>query len=154
MSSNAPIKLVSFRESEITDYEPLVPEGDYSLKLHSHRTAQMFGTPRLVLTFSITDFGEFHGVMLQRYYGVEKLIGKSGKNGRCKHKRRGDFTIEYFTLFPHVPLRRLDRISLKPLYNSEIVGRVRIVKTNNQQKRLPQPLWHSVIGNLVRVEEG
>lgn len=142
--------VVSFPE---LDYEPLVPEGEYRLKLLSHSTAIMFRAPRLILRFSIVDFGEAHEYELSRYYSVEKLIGKDGNRGKCKHKRRGDFMLEYFTLFPDRPRTRLDRIPLEPLYNSIVIGKVRTVKVNNQQKELPRALWHSVIGQLVGVEQ-
>jgi len=134
------------------DYEPLIPAGEYRLKLDSHSTAVMFKTPRLILNFSIVDFGDYHQVIVSRYYCVERLIGKPGRGGKCKHKRRGDFMLEYFSLLPERTRDRLDRVPLEPLYNSIIIGRVRTVTSNCMQKSLPQQLLYSVVGELIGLE--
>lgn len=146
-------RILSFPDHE-SDFPPLIPEGKYQLKLLSHSTSIMFGkSSRLVLEFSVVDFGEHHGTRLIRYYNVEKLKSKPGKNGQCKHKRRGDFMIEYFTLFPGLRATRLDRVSMEPLYQSVLVGMVRNVTKNTQQKDLPAQLHYSVVGKLVGVAE-
>ena len=136
-----------------SDLRPLVPPGEYMLKLIGHQTKVFYKTPRLIFDLCITDFGDFHGVKLQRFYNVSRLIGKPGKNGRCKHKQTGDFMMEFYKLFPKEPKRRLDRIPLEMFYNVEIIGRVRTVTTNNRQQELPAQLQHSVVGELLRVSE-
>lgn len=136
-----------------SDFAPLVPPGEYGLKLVEHRTGIFFKTPRLVLDLQISDFGEYHGVLLHRYYNVARLIGKPGKNGHCKHKLSGDFMMEYYRLFPTDPRLRLDRISLQKFYNQLLIGRVRTVGANNRQQKLPDQLMHSVVGELVGVAE-
>ena len=112
----------------------------------------MYGAPKLILKFSIVDFGSYQGIVLARYYNVTKLIGMVGQNGRFKAKPTGDFLIEYCTLFPGQSITRLDRIPMVLLYNEIIIGKVRTVTKNNQQRKLPDQLKHSVIGELIRVE--
>lgn len=143
-------KVISLGDG-VSDFPPLVPPGEYGLKLIQHRTEVFYKTPRLVFDFLITDFGSCHGIQLPRYYNVDRLIGKSGKNGGCKHKLSGNFMMEFYQLFPGEPRRRLDRIPLQMFYNVEIVGRVRTVTTNNRQQKLPGQLQHSVVGELLRV---
>ena len=134
------------------DCLPLLPEGEYTLKLESHHCAIFFKSPRLVLTFSVADFGEHFGAKLSRYYNVSSIKGKPGAHSNVKHKHSGDFMIEFYTLFPDQPRRRLDRIPMEPFYKASIIGRIRNVKRNNQQKKLPEQLQHSVIAELLRAE--
>lgn len=134
------------------DDAPLIPEGDYRFKLTEHETTTQFGTPKLILTFQLLDFGPLHGTRLKSYYNVERLIGKPGKKGKVKHKRTGDFLVEYFTILPAQPKpKRFDRIPLEPLYNSEIVCSVVTVKQNSKREPLPKQLWYSKVGHMVRI---
>jgi len=133
--------------------KPLIPEGEYQLKFQGYSTKIMFGGPKLILKFSIVDFGEFNGITLYRYYGVKKLIGKVGNRGLFKAKQTGDFLIEYFNLFPDQSITRLDRIPMERLSNVTIVGKVRTVLKNNQQKKLPEQVKYSAIGELLRTEQ-
>lgn len=135
-----------------SDYEPLIPEGQYCFKLIGYETVCTFDSPKLVLTCSIIDFGPYYQTQLSRYYCVERLLGKPGKNGKCKHKRRGDFMLEYFKLFPGRARPRLDRVPLEPFRNEVIIGSVRTVKSNSQQKKLPDQLMYSVIGSFEEIE--
>lgn len=143
---------VNFNPSD--DYRPLLPEGEYQLKLLAHGTELHFGKkPRLVLKFSVVDFGQQQGTVLFRYYNVDKLLSKAGKNGRFKPPRNGDFMMEYFKVVSGCGKPRLDRIPLEPLYKSIIVGRVRTVDRNSQQKALPEQLKYSVVAELLRAGE-
>ena len=149
MGSN---QIVRFPDVE-SDLPPLIPEGEYQLKLVSHATVIQFKTPRLALKFSIVDYNEYHGTVLYRYYNVVKLTSKAGTKGSCKHKARGDFMIDYCTLLPNQHITRLDRVPMEPLYQTVIVGKVRTVKRNNQQRVLPEQLQYSVVDSLLRVSE-
>ena len=131
----------------------LIPEGEYRLKLVSHHTAVQFGTPKLILIFEVSEFGTLIGTMLKAYFNVAALIGKAGVKGRVKHKRTGDFMIQYFTVLPAASrIKRLDRVPMEPLYNIEIVCKVRTVKINSNRLPLPQQLWYSKVERLVRAE--
>lgn len=136
---------------EESDLLPKIPNGNYQLKLLDRRTEVMFTEPRLIFKFSIVDFGEFHGTVLYRYYNVEKLTSKAGKNGGFKAKQTGDFLIEYCNLFPHRKIKRRDRIPMEDFHNEIIVGKVRLADKNNQQKKLPPQLQYSVVGELLRI---
>lgn len=148
---NAESKAVSTNNA--SELLPCIPPGEYGLKLVQHRTLIFYKTPRLVFDCIITDFSDCHGIQLSRYYNVERLISKPGKNGTCKHKQSGDFMMEFYQLFPSEPRRRLDRIPMQMFYNVEIIGKVRTVTTNNRQQKLPEQLQHSVIGELLRIAE-
>ena len=141
--------LIQFPQPSPLDEFILIPEGLYELKLVTHYTAIQFQSPRLVMEFSVCECGDYFGSRLFRYYHLERLDGKAGKHGRFVAKARGDLMIEYCTLFPR-KVRR-DRLSLAPLYNSVIIGKVATVTKNNQGKALPEPLQYSKISELVRL---
>lgn len=138
--------------SEGAGLPPLIPEGEYQLRLQGHRTAYQFGNPKLILQFTVLDFGRYHGTMLPAFYNVAALKGKPGKSGKCKHKHTGHFMIEYFTLFPERGRVRLDRVPMEPLYEAILVGKVRTVKRNNEKVDLPEQLRHSIVDKLLRAE--
>jgi hypothetical protein len=131
----------------------LIPEGEYRLKLVNHHTAVQFGTPKLILIFEVTDFGPLIGTKLKAFFNVAALNGKAGAKGKVKHKRTGDFMIQYFTVFPTAArIKRLDRVPMEPLYNIEIVCNVRTVKLNSNRLPLPEQLWYSKVERLVRAQ--
>lgn len=81
------------------------------------------------------------------------IIGKSEVKVRVKHKRTGDFMIQYFTVLPMAArIKRLDRVPMEPLYNVEIVCKVRTVKLNSNRVPLPEQLWYSKVERLARAE--
>ena len=135
------------------DESVLIPEGEYCMKLVSQHTAVQFGVPKLILVFKITDFGPFLGVKLKAYFNVAALLGKAGIKGKVRHKRTGDFMIQYFTVLPMAArIKRLDRVPMEPLYNAEIVCKVRTVKLNSIRQPLPEQLWYSKVEQLVKIE--
>lgn len=147
-----PNNVVGLHEEEV-DENPLIPEGEYRLKLLSHSTAMQFDTPRLILSFHVLDFGSTYGTTLKAFFNVQKLKGKAGKNGRVHHKRTGDFMVQYYTLLPEtVRIKRLDRVPLLPLYNNVIVGKVSTVRVNSKKVPLPEQLWYSKVAQLLRIE--
>jgi hypothetical protein len=90
--------------------------------------------------------------VLCRYYNLKKLKGKPGNKGKFIPKVRGDFMIEYFTLFPLQRISRIDRIPMEPFVNSIIIAKVKDVKKNSSQKNLPEQLIYSKISELIRIE--
>lgn len=130
---------------------PWVPEGEYELAYQGHKTVVQFGSAaKLALRFKICQPGPYFGVCLWRYYNVKRLLGAAKTRGRFIAKPRGDFAIEYFTLFPHQT--RLDRVSLKPLRSSIVIGHVKTVTQNAVQRDLPRALQYSVIDRLIRIK--
>lgn len=134
----------------LPDERPLVPDGRYHFKLVNHRTKYMFNSPRLILLMTILDNGDYHGVSLPRYYNVNRLIGKPGKRGRFEPSRGGDFLIDYYSLILDNH-RRLDRLSMKPLYDKIVYAETATVKTNNRKTNLPEPMWHSKVSKLIQL---
>lgn len=126
----------------------LLPPGQYQLKLLEFRTASQFKSARLILEFSIVDFGEHFEKRVCRYYNIERIIGKPAINGRFKAKPHGDFLIEYYTLFGGPRISRLDRVPMGVFRNSILVGQIRTVTKNNQQKVLPVQMHYSVVAAL------
>mgnify|MGYP003986350271 FL=1 len=129
-----------------SELRPIIPEGDDHLKLLKDNVEFMFGGCKLCLLFSVIDFGEYQGVELFRYYNVEK------KRGSFEPPLNGDFLIDYFTLLPG-RVRRRDRMSLNPIYNKITLGKVTTVRTNNLGKKLPESLWYSKVGKLLKLKD-
>lgn len=154
-SAHGLLKLVKgdFDQQPEGDFPPPIPEGRYDLRLIGYSTQIAFKkSAKLILDFMVLDLGPSHGRLVSRYYNVDRLIGGAGKSGRFVPPKRGDFMLEFLTLFPdHVP-NRLDRISLAPMFDRIIRGEVRTVRQNNVQRLYPKPLQYSVVGKLIKVK--
>ena len=144
------LSLVTKRDrSELSlssELRPLIPDGNYHLKLLKDNILYMYGGWKLCLQFSVIDFGDYQGTELVRYYNVGK------KGGKFEPPRNGDFMIDYFTVLPG-RVRRRDRMSLDPLYDKIVFARVSTVKTNNQGKKLPDTIWYSKVGKLLMLKD-
>jgi len=129
-----------------SELRPLIPEGNYHLKLLKDNTQYMFGGWKLCLRFSVIDFGEYQGTELVRYYNLMK------NSGKFEVPLNGDFMIDYFTVLPG-RVRRRDRMSLDPLYDKITYAHVSTVKTNNLGKQYPESIWYSKVGKLICLKE-
>ena len=128
----------------------LIPPGCYELCFTHHETAIMFGmSHKLILWFNVINCGEYFEVQVARFYNVEHVIGKPGRNGRFKAKASGDFLLDYYTMFN--PGKRLDRISLDPFRNNIILGNVATVTVTSTQRGLPEEMQYSVIRSFAGV---
>jgi hypothetical protein len=107
---------------------------------------------KLILWFSIADFGQHHGIRIARYYNVTRIVGKPGKNGAFKLSWSSSLLREYASLI--LMPTRLDRIYLHHLSSLLIVGMVKTVRKTSQQEVLPEALHYSVVQKLLRVEAG
>ena len=136
----------------LPDTRPRVPDGVYHFKLVSYETSYMFDSPRLILTLTIIDHGEYHGIALPRYYNVLRLKGKPRKYGMFVPTKGGDFLIDYYSLVPGRQ-QRADRLSMSPLLNKIILAETATVTRNNRKKELPEPLWHSKVKKLIELRE-
>lgn len=149
------LKVVSsnqrFASLSYTDFEPLIPEGKYHVAYTGHETCQKFKSPKAIFGFRILDFGDYNGTILNRYYNVDKFIGKPGKNGNFKPPKRGDFMLEFVRCF-HVDPKRLDRLPLSYFSQNILLAQVVTVKRNSYGKTLPQALRYSRIGELLKVD--
>lgn len=142
--------VVQLRDDAPANGPAYVPPGEYELAFLDFETKRMFrNSEKLVLWFRVTDIGEGFGTTLARYYNV-KHIGRAGRGGRFKPERRSECLREYVLLFNVLP-SRLDRIPMTPFDNRIIRGRVRSVKKNYSQRKIPKPLQYSVIDELLEL---
>lgn len=132
------------------DRPALIEPGEYELRFDHYETLILFGrAQKLVLWFTVVTMGPyFDTVRLPRFYNVTRIIGRPGRNGRFKVGFRSEFLREFCTLFPVKLPARLDRIPMSLYSNAIIVGRVRTVTKDREQRDIPEPLKYSVIEEL------
>jgi len=135
------------------DLLPKIKAGVYDLAYVEHETARMFkgNAHKLVMWFRIVTFGDHFGIVLPRYYNVEKVAKQRTKNGGFKASPKGDFLREYCTLFPN-RIGRRDRVPMSPFRNSIIRGKVSVVK-EARGKAIPPELQYSRIEQLIEVKK-
>jgi hypothetical protein len=130
---------------------PLIPPGTYQLMFHGWSTAMMFGkSPKVVLHFSVCDFGEHFGTKLSRWYNAARLTGKPGKSGKFKAGWHSDLFREYVSIVG-VPART-DRIALSRYSGMIVMGQVQTVEEDRDGRKIPEPLRYSIVRKLVRKE--
>ena len=132
---------------------PLIKPGEYEVQYTHHETHVAFGTPKVFVHFQIVSVGPAHGTRLYRAFRVSELIGKPGKNGRFKLKKRNELILELCRLYQSEGLRP-DRVSLRPLKNIILKVKVRTVIKDYRQKPLPEVMQYSVIGEFISIEAG
>jgi hypothetical protein len=131
---------------------PLVPDGEYVMRLLHHETVVAFRTPKVVLHLQIVELGPHHGKRLLRAYRVKELIGKRGRGGRFKLNRRHELFLTLARLYD--TRLRHDRISLRALTKVLLRATTRTVTTDYQGRPLPACLHYSVVDQLVGIEAG
>jgi len=131
----------------------LLPEGKYQVAYQYHETKVVFNTAKVFVHFKITDLGDYHGTKLFRAFRVSGLIGKPGRNGRFKLKKRSDLFLMLCHLYENQRIRP-DRISLRDLKCLILNVMVRTVVKDYRQKTLPEILRYSVIGDVLGIEAG
>jgi hypothetical protein len=130
----------------------LKPEGNYQAACRGHETAFTFGTPKLYFRFCIVEPGESFGKELFKAYRVKSLIGKPSRNGRVKLTANGDLAMMLYRVLRLQS--RLDRVSLSIMRNRVFHVRVRTVKTDYRQRPRPEPLWYSVVDDILELAAG
>lgn len=132
---------------------PLIEPGEYEVQYTHHETHVAFGTPKVFVHFQIVSLGPAHGIQLYRACRVSELIGKPGKNGRFKLKKRNELLLELCRLYQKEGLRP-DRVSLRLLKKIILKVKVRTVTRDYRQKPLPVMMHYSVIGDFISIESG
>lgn len=135
----------------VTGLRPLIPPGTYRLAYIEHYTMVFCKAPKVVLRFRVVDMGSCFGVELERFYNVQKIIGKPGKKGRFKVGASSDLVLEFCRVCAD-RIDRLDRLPLSLMNNSVILGDVHTVERNRKQKSLPELLKYSVIKELTGID--
>ncbi|MCR9258327.1 MAG: hypothetical protein NXH95_01290 [Pseudomonadaceae bacterium] len=140
---------------EVID-EAAIPEGEYTLKYLDYRTVNAWNTPRVVVRFSVIDYGEHFETVVERWYRVSEHTSKPKckKSGDFKVTRKSDLFREYTTLFGSPG--RNDRISFVRLKNKRVVAQVRTVTEgvdrNGKPYKLDESAQYSVVGRLLRID--
>jgi hypothetical protein len=130
-----------------SDERPRVPDGLYSAVFTHHETALAFRNPKVFLHFRIVDPGEHFGKVLFRAYRVASLIGKPGRFGRFKVRRRHEL---FLMLVRVLEIKaRPDRLSPQALKNVVVRIKTRTVTTDFEQRELPQWLHYSVVADVL-----
>jgi len=118
------------------------------------QTAMMFKAkqPKLILTFTIVEFGEHHGKRIRCFFNVQRVIGKPQKGGRFQVTRKQDFYREYQLLFNRTNNARLDRLPMSEFHGVTILAQVETVK-RARGVELVGGAQYSVIRRLLKVVE-
>ncbi len=128
----------------------LVPEGQYELSYKHHATWLYMGRfPKVAITFRIMDLGDHYEKPVLAYYNPSKIMGKPRKNGQFSAGWRSRFMWDYSMCFGKPP--RKDRIVMDKFKESFVIGKVRTVTHNHNQKKYPDGLQYSVVDELVGV---
>ncbi len=137
----------SLYSSELPNDKPiLVPDGVYTASYVEHQTWYYFGRyPKLIVTFLIQDFGDFHLQPIKAYYNV-KIKGKARKGGHFAAGWKSDFMLDYSTCF-ETPART-DRITMCRCKNVLFQARTKTVTRNRAQRKYPEGLFYSVVDRL------
>ena len=133
-----------------------IPEGNYRVAFDYYETATHFGNvPKMGLHFHVSEFGEYFETPLTRWYTVDRIIGKPRKNGNFQSKKQSCvLLIEYVCCFRNYPIpKRLDRIPMSPWNKHEFRVKVRNVRTNSRQLRIPSELQYSTIDSILGIAE-
>lgn len=151
---NSSVSNVTHLSSEGSQYKPLLPPGEYSVAFEFYETVLHFGkSAKLGLHFHVIDFGEHFETPLVRWYSVEKIGKKPGRNGSFKPKGQTSiFLIEYVRCFKSRP-RRMDRVPMSQWSNHAYRVKVANVVRNSRQVVLPAELQYSKIESILGVAE-
>lgn len=135
------------------DGPPLIPDGSYLVQYVHHETAIVFGTAKVFVYFKILEPSQYFGVRLFRAFRAADLVGKSGRNGRFRLKKRSDLYLTLCWLYEEQNLRP-DRVSLRYLKDVILQAKIRTVKKDYKQRALPKALYYSVIDEIQGIEVG
>lgn len=130
----------------------LVDPGTYSLRYLYYETARLHGrAPKVIVWFSICDFGPHFGKKVARYYNA--------KDAPSKRKRGGPFKVGWkaallreFALVEGEP-SRCDRIRLDSLARHLLEGVVETVTHGADQKPIPRELRYSTVRAITGVRQ-
>ena len=144
---------MSAKIHSLSDYIPdddlvKIPDGEYQLSYRHHATWLYMGRfPKIVITFRIADLGEHFDKPILAYYNPKKIVGKPRKNGHFHAGWRSRFMWDYSMCFGKP--ERKDRISMCRFKEHIVMAKVRTVTHNRDQKKYPEGLEYSIVGELL-----
>ena len=125
----------------------LIPEGEYNAVYVKHSTSDGSYGAKVKITFRIVSHGAFFEKEINAWYNLKATGKKVGKQGKIKLSSHSKLTYE---LLNALQIRhRVDRLSPVLLKGHIAVIRVRTVKTNSRQKKLPEVLQYSTVDEIV-----
>jgi len=135
----------------VDGFKPLLPEGKWlEARFDDHSTAIIFGAHKVFWEFSIVEPGEWFEHELFRAFRVRKVIGRPAKHGKFVLSAGGEM---YELLVRLLDVRqRTDRITLRPLKHMLFRVKTRTVRTNHNQRPIPEHAQYSVIESIERCE--
>jgi hypothetical protein len=132
---------------------PSIPDGSYLAQYIHHDTCEVFQTAKVFVHFRIVEPGPFSGVCLYRAFRASGLIGKPGRNGRFRLKKRSELYLTLCWLHEGRKLRP-DRVSLRDLRDVMLRVTTRTVFRDYKQRPLPEMLRYSVVDEIQGIEVG
>ena len=140
------------QENKVKDimnsYFVRIPEGDYEATLTHYYTCNIHGDDKVVFLFTIIDFGDYHNVIIPRFYPVKRVIGKKGMNGRFipKCSPTSAFIKDYYSMYPTAPKLRPDRVPMTKLMDKPYLITVGDVRHGSDKKKVhPEQVIYSTI---------
>jgi len=91
-------------------------------------------------------------VRVPRFFNVDRLVGKPGKNGRFSVSSTRDFPREFLSLFNY-QARRKDRYPMS-LFNGVTIEAQVVTVKKARGIEIPEQLRYSKIQRLIKVVEG
>ena len=132
---------------------PCIPSQIYQAVYTHHETTKVFNTPKVFVHFRIVEPGPYFGVHLYRAFRVADFVGKPGRNGRFRLKKRSELYLTMCWLYEWRKMRP-DRVSLRDLKSVVLRVTTRTVKRDYKQRPLPEALRYSVIYEIKGIEVG
>jgi hypothetical protein len=132
--------------NEIRDgYIPFILQGEYESVMTEWYTANIMGTPKVILLFTIVENGEYQNIIIPRFYPVKRLTSNPGMNGSFIAKPRGAFANDYYLMRPDAPRLRRDQIPMTTIQNKLMLITVGDVTTNSKQKEHVEQMKYSLV---------
>lgn len=128
----------------------LIPKGWYESTLTNWKTGYLFGAPKVVMMFTITDAGEHFGKVIPKYYNVKRLLKKQGIKGKFVAKPRGDLLKDWYSLYPDSPILRTDKIPMTKMQREPVMIQVDTVMKDYQQNEYAHQMRYSTVRSLKR----
>ena len=126
---------------------PLLPPGQYQLRFDQWATVVYLGRQhKVVLWFTVLDYGPCFGTVLARWYNVKRLVGPPRRPGRFVAGRSSELLRDYARLLDKS--FRDDRIALSNFEPLLLVGGVDTVRQDHRQREIPKALHYSTIRSL------
>jgi hypothetical protein len=126
----------------------LIEPGTYDLAYIRHEVFRLGKVVKLAVWFRVVTMGPAFEATVPRFYNVKRVH----KGGNCTFARHSNFVFEFLTLFPQ-RLTRFDRFPIKTSFRPVIVvGAVRTVTQNREQRKYNEQLQYSVIDRLTGIK--